>query len=108
MLGSDGFGTAMDETVQGAMEGTEESGTGDGESAPDPLATLRERYASGEIDESEFERRLERLVATEDVPPEAVSAVEPADSTSGSERDTTPETETESETSGEREPTREG
>jgi uncharacterized membrane protein len=34
----------------------------------DPLATLRERYARGEIDDVEFERRVERLVETEDGP----------------------------------------
>ena len=33
--------------------------------APDPLEELRERYARGEIDDEEFERRVERLVATE-------------------------------------------
>ena len=32
-----------------------------------PVATLRERYATGEIDEAEFERKLDRLLATEDV-----------------------------------------
>lgn len=31
------------------------------------LQRLRERYASGELDEAEFERRLERLLETEDV-----------------------------------------
>ncbi len=31
----------------------------------DPLATLRERYATGEIGEEEFERRLDRLLETE-------------------------------------------
>jgi uncharacterized membrane protein len=36
--------------------------------AADPVAVLRERYADGEIDEAEFERRLERLLATEDGP----------------------------------------
>lgn len=43
------------------------------ESASDPLETLRERYARGDIDEAAFERRLERLLETEDVdlPPEA-------------------------------------
>ena len=42
-------------------------------SASDPLETLRERYARGDIDEAAFERRLERLLETEDVelPPEA-------------------------------------
>jgi uncharacterized membrane protein len=113
MLGSDGFSTVMDETVQGAMEGETESGTSGGESDPDPLAMLRERYASGEIDEAEFERRLERLVATEDIPPEAVSDAEPGDSAHEPGTDTTSRTDIESGTetdeaaSSEREPARE-
>jgi uncharacterized membrane protein len=45
------------------------SETTDGESASaatdDPLATLRERYATGEIGEEEFERKLDRLLETE-------------------------------------------
>ena len=38
----------------------------------DPLADLRERYARGDIDDVEFERKLDRLIQTEDVdvPPE--------------------------------------
>jgi uncharacterized membrane protein len=32
----------------------------------DPLARLRERYAAGELTDEEFERRLERLLETED------------------------------------------
>ena len=44
-----------------------ESEAADGESAAtrDPLATLRERYATGEIGEAEFERKLDRLLETE-------------------------------------------
>ena len=33
----------------------------------DALTALRERYANGEIDEAEFERRVERLLETESV-----------------------------------------
>ena len=32
-----------------------------------PLVTLRERYATGEIDEAEFERKLDRLLETEEL-----------------------------------------
>lgn len=107
MLGSDGFSAAMDETVQGAMEGNEASGTDNGESDPDPLGTLRDRYARGEIDESEFERRLEGLLATEDVPPEAVSDVEVETPAGESETGTAPEPDSEVARSSEHEPARE-
>jgi len=42
----------------------------------DPLEVLRERYAKGEISESEFERQVERLLATEEVDVGDPSAVE--------------------------------
>ena len=42
----------------------------------DPLEVLRERYAKGEISESEFERQVEKLLATEDVDVGDVSAIE--------------------------------
>jgi uncharacterized membrane protein len=44
-------------------------GYGDDESdaADDPLAELKARYARGEIDDAEFERRVERLVGVEDL-----------------------------------------
>jgi len=35
--------------------------------AATPIEQLRERYARGEMSESEFERRLERLIETEDL-----------------------------------------
>lgn len=49
------------------------SETEDEAPASSPLDELRDRYARGDIDEVEFERRLERLLETEDVelPPEA-------------------------------------
>jgi len=34
----------------------------------DPVETLRRRYATGEIDDTEFERRLDRLLETEEIP----------------------------------------
>lgn len=40
------------------------------EPAGDPVERLRERFADGEIDEVEFERQLELLVATENTDPE--------------------------------------
>ncbi|MFT4890091.1 MAG: hypothetical protein ACI9YT_001004 [Halobacteriales archaeon] len=42
----------------------------------DPLEVLRERYAKGAISESEFERQVERLLATEEIDVEDPSAVE--------------------------------
>lgn len=32
---------------------------------PDPLETLKDRYAAGELSDEEFERRLDRLLDTE-------------------------------------------
>lgn len=75
-----------------------ESEGADGESASatatteDPLATLRERYATGEIGEAEFERRLDRLLETEE--PEGRIGPDAADrreSRERRERETEPE-----------------
>ena len=46
-----------------------------GRDGGDAIAALRNRYATGEIDHAEFERRLDRLLETEDVGADA----EPAD-----------------------------
>ncbi|QKG93060.1 SHOCT domain-containing protein [Halorubrum sp. SS5] len=51
-----------------------------------PVAALRDRYASGEIDEAEFERRLDRLLATEDLD-ERLNRAEPARGDRRRERD---------------------
>lgn len=40
--------------------------TGDDDPGRDPVAELRARYARGEVTHAEFERRLDRLLATED------------------------------------------
>jgi len=48
----------------GTEEPTEESVSA---AKDDPLATLRERYATGEIGEEEFERKLDRLLETEEL-----------------------------------------
>ncbi|QLH79883.1 SHOCT domain-containing protein [Halosimplex rubrum] len=38
---------------------------GDRSGGDDPVETLRERFARGEIDQTEFERRLDALLASE-------------------------------------------
>ncbi|HMB50383.1 MAG TPA: SHOCT domain-containing protein [Natronoarchaeum rubrum] len=42
----------------------------------DPIEELRRRYAAGQLTEDEFERKLERLLETEDVGPDADGAAE--------------------------------
>ncbi|QCC48999.1 SHOCT domain-containing protein [Halobellus limi] len=65
-----GFGATDSEGVDAAK--TTETGSieffgGGNDDAPDerPIRRLRSRYAAGEIDHAEFERRLEALVETE-------------------------------------------
>ena len=72
---------------------TDDSNESDDEN---PLELLRDRYARGEIDEEEFERRVERLVATEEIPPGAISDSEPG-STDDVARNADPEIEVERE-----------
>jgi uncharacterized membrane protein len=50
------------------LYGGDESGTPSEES--DALTELKQRYARGEIDDAEFERRLERLIELDEVPSE--------------------------------------
>jgi uncharacterized membrane protein len=53
-----------------ASSGESTSGGSTPESTGDPVDEIRRRYAVGEIDEAEFERRLDLLVETEDASPE--------------------------------------
>lgn len=72
----------------------EDEETDDASSPNDPrrgedgaLDRLRERYAAGEIGGDEFERRLERLLETEDVETPDGVAGDPARSTSSARSD---------------------
>jgi hypothetical protein len=63
-----GYGGVLPLAVSRARSraGAESATDGATDEADDALATLRRRYADGEIDDLEFERRLERLLETED------------------------------------------
>jgi hypothetical protein len=64
-LGLNAGSGVAEEAVESAIEG-ELTGDEDDEADADPLETLRERYATGEIDEAEFERRVDRLLETDE------------------------------------------
>lgn len=72
---SDGPGTT--ETGLSSEQAAGESGEdGHEDAARDPIEELRERYASGEIDELELERRLDALLEMEDVDPDDERGIE--------------------------------
>jgi hypothetical protein len=73
-------GDEVDELVQERMKEEMEEAIGetDGRSSADPVEELRNRYARGEIDELELERRLDALLETEDVDPENEATVKRA------------------------------
>lgn len=58
--------TRLAERYESRADSTEETDATDGDQQA-ALAALRDRYASGEIGEDEFERRVERLLETESV-----------------------------------------
>ncbi|GAA0715030.1 putative membrane protein [Halorubrum trapanicum] len=70
----------------GTVEATETDGSAAATAADHPVAALRERYATGEIDEAEFERKLDRLLATEDLD-ERFDRIESDRGEAGRERD---------------------
>jgi len=63
-----GFGGLLPMAVGGARlyRRRQEADSQPASEADDALATLRERYARGELTEAEFERQVERLLETED------------------------------------------
>lgn len=65
------WGEEIADALLGPRPADDDAGDAHGDSADgtahDPLAELKRRYASGELDDEEFEARVERLVALEDV-----------------------------------------
>jgi uncharacterized membrane protein len=60
----DGTDEALDD-IDRTLDGDRTSGTAS--AADDPLATLRDRYARGELTDEQFERKLETLLETETI-----------------------------------------
>jgi uncharacterized membrane protein len=54
----------------------------------DPLETLRERYARGELSEAQFERKLEQLLETETIEDVEDAGTERAEPTAAGDLDT--------------------
>lgn len=52
--------------IESKSESVDTSGS-DAKTGENPVKTLRDRYASGEIGDDEFERRLDRLLETEGI-----------------------------------------
>ena len=57
----------------------DETAVDDGTADDNPLETLRERYARGEIDDDAFERQVEVLLATKEIPRHVLDSIRTAD-----------------------------
>ncbi|MFB6300663.1 MAG: SHOCT domain-containing protein [Halobacteriales archaeon] len=79
------LGFAVVLPLVGVLTSADEEAESETEKTADPLETLRDRYARGEIDEAGFERRLDRLLETES--PEDFSERLADDERLGHERD---------------------
>jgi hypothetical protein len=76
-----GMSNEMDELIQEEMKRSiqeqRESSHDDGiDTSTDPVEKLRQRYASGEIDDHEFEQKLEAILEMEDINPEDKKSIE--------------------------------
>lgn len=67
---------------------TDDDGDPEDAAEADPLETLRERYARGELSEAQFERKLEQLLDTETIEDVEDARLERADPTTAGEFDT--------------------
>ncbi|WP_440764262.1 SHOCT domain-containing protein [Natronorubrum sp. DTA7] len=56
------------EEIAALYVGDEEAASDTDDAEPDALEELKRRYAEGKIDDEEFEHRLERLVAVDELP----------------------------------------
>ena len=62
LVGGPLVGSTLGDVIRAYAEDRDEETT-----AEDPMEELRQRYARGELTEDEFERKVERLLETEDV-----------------------------------------